>query len=489
MFTTRLRARLPARSIYLIRRQSTAAESSNGSRAFGFASVGAASFALGWYAYDKTSLKSKDDASYLKGKAVPNLDPQSGYPFDYLSPPSPKDINARLNGDTWSVSNPSVDGVARYDGSCLPSNGPCEDRSISGRFSSPFPWQPNTQWMAWGVFDGHLGSQTSQALTQHLVPYVHTYLKQVAESAAPSLDDATIHKAIKEAFLALDKAFVQHGQETVANPALSFATKVQRLATASNGSCAILSLFDPSTRKLHVACTGDSRAVLGRQAPDGKWETIPLSVDQGGGNPDEIKRIAAEHPDEDIDGIVKDGRVLGLATARAFGDAHWKWPLELQKFARERFLSDVTRVHKEEVYKSPPYITAEPEVTTTTLPAGKNSFMIMASDGLWDTMSSEQAVDLISRWLEWKESGRPAKPTPPPKGEKWDKFQWSEYYSSGWKVVDETITVQDKNAAVHLTRNALGGANQDLVSALLAFKPPYSRWVRDDITVQVVFFD
>ena len=28
-----------------------------------------------------------------------------------------------------------------------------------------------------------------------------------------------------------------------------------------------------------------------------------------------------------------------------------------------------------------------------------------------------------------------------------------------------------------------------LVSALLSFKPPYARWVRDDITVQVVFFE
>jgi pyruvate dehydrogenase phosphatase len=38
-------------------------------------------------------------------------------------------------------------------------------------------------------------------------------------------------------------------------------------------------------------------------------------------------------------------------------------------------------------------------------------------------------------------------------------------------------------------RNALGGAHHDLISGLLAFKPPYARMVRDDMTVQVAFFD
>ncbi|KAM7183010.1 Protein phosphatase 2C domain containing protein [Naviculisporaceae sp. PSN 640] len=333
-----------------------------------FERVGAASFGLGWYAYEIMTSLARTDSSPCKKptQEAPSLNIQTGYSFDYPSPSSPKDNNDRLTQDTWSVSNPGVEGVVGYEGSCLASQGTCEDRSISGP------------------------------------------------------------------------------------------TFVQRLSTASNGSCAILALFDPVTRKLHVACTGDSRAVLGRQRRGGKWEAVPLSVDRNGGNADEIKRIAAEHPDEDIDRILQNGRVLGLAATRTFGDAHWKWPLELQRFARKRYLSDITREHEGQVYKSPPYITAEPEVTTTILRVGKKSFMIMASDGLWDTMSSKQAVDLVLRWLEWRESGRPAKPASPPKGEKWDKFDWRKHYSSGWKVVKETITVQDENAAVHLIHNALG---------------------------------
>ena len=37
--------------------------------------------------------------------------------------------------------------------------------------------------------------------------------------------------------------------------------------------------------------------------------------------------------------------------------------------------------------------------------ANKSDFMIMASDGLWDRISSEHAVELIERWLEARERG------------------------------------------------------------------------------------
>ncbi len=53
---------------------------------------------------------------------------------------------------------------------------------------------------------------------------------------------------------------------------------------------------------------------------------------------------------------------------------------------------------------------------------------------------------------------------------------------------DDRFVVQDKNAATHLIRNALGGKNQEMVSALLTLPSPYSRRYRDDLTVQVIFF-
>jgi len=41
---------------------------------------------------------------------------------------------------------------------------------------------------------------------------------------------------------------------------------------------------------------------------------------------------------------------------------------------------------------------------------------------------------------------------------------------------------------VHLVRNSLGGNHHELIAGRLAFDAPFSRRLRDDITVQVVFF-
>ncbi|KAK3319198.1 putative pyruvate dehydrogenase [Apodospora peruviana] len=484
-------SKFPIRSVSyrgFVRRQSTIATPSPGRPFLRITGVGVASSVLGWFAYEfshsqnEAGVAAKHTISTALSGA-PNLNPATGYPFTALPPLSPAQVDERLNEDAWSVSVSAVNGLSSYEGSQVASNGPCEDSYIHGKFPSPL--QSGRDWMTWGVFDGHLGSQTSQALTQHLLPYVHTFVKNANQPTG--FDDVAIHKAIKDAFVALDNAFLSGGDRgTVNSDSLTFAQKVQRLATGSNGSCAILSLYDPASRKLHVACTGDSRAVLGRQTAEGKWEAVPLSIDQSGSNEAEGERVRAEHPGEE--GLVKNGRVLGLACARAFGDGHWKWPLELQKYLRSRFVTDTLRAHDPEVYKTPPYITAEPEVTTTVLPAGKRAFMIIASDGLWDAMTSEQAVDMVARWIDWKAKRKPREPQPV-KGETPGMFNWERYYSTGYKVDEESIAVQDENAAVHLTRNAIGGANQDLVGALLSFRPPYSRYVRDDITVQVVFFE
>jgi len=47
----------------------------------------------------------------------------------------------------------------------------------------------------------------------------------------------------------------------------------------------------------------------------------------------------------------------------------------------------------------------------------------------------------------------------------------------------------DSNVAVHLSRNALGGADRDLTAALLNMYHPHAELFRDDITIHVVFFE
>lgn len=125
-----------------------------------------------------------------------------------------------------------------------------------------------------------------------------------------------------------------------------------------------------------------------------------MSVDHTGFNPDEVSRLQREHPGEH--GIVdpRSGRVHGLATSRAFGDSRWKWPYELTKLAHDKFWGPPPR--PDGMIRTPPYLTAEPEITEAKIrSSGEHpDFLIMASDGLWDHMSSEDAVTCVQMWLE-----------------------------------------------------------------------------------------
>lgn len=122
------------------------------------------------------------------------------------------------------------------------------------------------------------------------------------------------------------------------------------------GSCALMAFLDPSRQDLYVACTGDSRAVAGiwEENADGtgKWRVEVLTEDQTGRNPNEIKRCAvrfmramthfltrvyrsrirSEHPASEAEDVISRGRILGgLEPSRAFGDARYKWPREVQE--------------------------------------------------------------------------------------------------------------------------------------------------------------
>jgi pyruvate dehydrogenase phosphatase len=49
-------------------------------------------------------------------------------------------------------------------------------------------------------------------------------------------------------------------------------------------------------------------------------------------------------------------------------------------------------------YRTPPYITAHPDVGTMQLEKG--GFAIMATDGLWDLVASEEAAGIVRRAID-----------------------------------------------------------------------------------------
>lgn len=412
-------------------------------------------------------------------------------------------------------------GVVRYDVVQIPSNNPIEDDHAEKIIDVPESMSAEkdggSDWMFWGVFDGHSGWTTSAKLRQALITSVArelntTYQSALSDSTLKGPDPAKIDAAIKKAFTTLDDEITHESVKKV-KAAKSRSLAAELLAPALSGSCALLSFYDSKSKEFRVACTGDSRAVLGRRANSGKWTATPLSVDQTGDSPEEVARLRKEHPDEPY--VVANGRILGgLQPTRAFGDAVYKWTRETQDIMKKNFWGRTPSKY----LKTPPYVTAEPVVTTTTIQPDRGDFVVLATDGLWEMLTNEEVVGLVGMWLDQQAasvstSSLPTTNTSQSTRDSWLKSWFStapkglpvEAGSSPedpegqrapirqqqWGVKSpqsERFVVEDKNAATHLVRNALGGRDKDMISALLTLPSPYSRRYRDDLTVEVIFF-
>ncbi|KAJ1524268.1 hypothetical protein ONE63_010781 [Megalurothrips usitatus] len=130
------------------------------------------------------------------------------------------------------------------------------------------------------------------------------------------------------------------------------------------GTTALLAIIEGS--RLIVANVGDSRGVM----CDSRGKAIPLSFDHKPQQMRERKRIKEAGGFITFNGV---WRVAGiLATSRALGD----YPLKDKKL-----------------------VIANPDILTFDLSNHKPQFIILASDGLWDTFSNEEAVAFVRERL------------------------------------------------------------------------------------------
>ncbi|KAJ1980174.1 hypothetical protein H4R34_002557 [Dimargaris verticillata] len=389
--------------------------------------------------------------------------------------------------------------VFRYDTNQVPSNSPIEDHhrewvmpfvqidSNGPPSSSSNPLAQPGRWLMFGVFDGHSGYQCSRKVAHDLPLHIQralnwtdpTDVPQPALAPAASVLEKSegtkrMHAlsaqqlaAIQHMQAALTTGFITMDNELIQGSLQNFINHPDRpqemLYPAVAGSCGLVASVDTALRQVSVACTGDSRVVLGSLNPrTGEWTAIPLSTDQTAGNPAEVKRLLTEHPNEEST-VLQRGRILGsLQPTRAFGDARYKWPETIQ--AQIYPTQFPGRRATPKYYQTPPYVTAVPEVTHHALNQN-DKFLVVASDGLYDELSSAEVVQAVAEFWEAKMYNN-AQPSPPTT-------------SSG---------VVDDNAATHVIRRALGGQDHDIIGRLLAIPAPQSRRYRDDITVTVVFF-
>lgn len=185
------------------------------------------------------------------------------------------------------------------------------------------------------VLDGHGGSGCSE--------YMHTYLKDTVAHTLESSNGNT-EQALK---LGLDITEINFFQKS---------------SNDSSGCCVVVALVDNT--HITIANVGDCRAIL-----VGRAETVFSTQDHRPTDPTEQSRVEA------AGGFVVRNRVFGLlGVSRSLGDKDFK---------------------TEDVSGS---VISTPDISKIPL-SPDHEFLVLASDGVWDRLSTEDVLTLVFKSL------------------------------------------------------------------------------------------
>ncbi|KAF8563431.1 hypothetical protein P879_06748 [Paragonimus westermani] len=360
---------------------------------------------------------------------------------------------------------------------------------------------------------GHAASPPSAQMSAHMRRCLRDYVEDLVGRIDRSLEPT---RCMTDALLRLDDDLCSVGKVidlkldadelgNIHDPTVSR----DLLRVALSGAVGVVGrIFWHNTEKseafpteLHLANVGDCGAVLLRQLND--FDTaltaIPCTkAHQGSCNPDELRRVALEHPENKPSELFREGgRLLGeLAPCRAFGNVRYKWPversLELSRVLGQLSSSKLDGPHMTyspsgsdvfplpHPYTSPPYLTAKPDVTCFEItPADR--YLVLATDGLWDMLSLEDTTTVMEAELR--------KPTAPATRLLWKCL-----------TCVPPAMARAISSASSKPENTRRGSRSKLPSdfeetdkrafdrafKLLSLPPGLARYYRDDITVMVL---
>ena len=217
-----------------------------------------------------------------------------------------------------------------------------------------------------GVCDGHglVGHDVSKFLITNLPKNLNSSLKKTNKYISHK---ETLYSTLKQVFVETNKSLCQN----------------KTIDTKFSGSTCVTIIL--TKNKIISANAGDSRAVMGRYI-NGKWLAIELSHDQKPNNPGEKERILSHggrieaYKDENGADFgpprvwLKYEDVPGLAMSRSFGD---------------EIASSVGTISEPEI--------EEYEITED------DKFIILASDGIWEFISSQECVEFIKDYYTKKD--------------------------------------------------------------------------------------
>ncbi|XP_053127377.1 pyruvate dehydrogenase [acetyl-transferring]-phosphatase 2, mitochondrial [Hemicordylus capensis] len=442
---------------------------------------------------------------------------------------TPSQINDILRASELSHTVPEFDGknpssVLKFESNHLAANAPSEDRRSAAACLK-------TRGMMFGVFDGHAGFACAQSVSERLFFYIAVSLLSqqtlediefAMESMKPVLPLLQWYKHPNDSFfqevaslyleklrvywqdllnldmesaLSVEEALIYAFKRLDSDISLEVQAPSENelirniaLQVAFSGATACVAHVD--SVHLHVANAGDCRAIVGVQNEDGTWSALPLTRDHNAFNKMEISRLKREHPTSEEDSLIVNNRLLGvLMPSRAFGDVRFKWSRELQYSVLGNGCdTEALNIYQyvPPNYHTPPYLTAEPEVTYHKI-RRQDRFLVLASDGLWDMLSNEEVVRLVAEHqLEATVQ----------KTQLTFKKPANLGYMQNLLLQRKARHVHsyDHNVATHLIRHAIGNneygeVDPEKLVAMLTLPDDLARMYRDDITATVVYFN
>ncbi|CAL1370994.1 unnamed protein product [Linum trigynum] len=218
-----------------------------------------------------------------------------------------------------------------------------------------------------GVYDGHGGPEASRFISDHLFKN----LIEVAKGG--NISEGTL----KDAFSATENGFL-----TLVRRSMGIKPEI-----AAVGSCCLAGVIWNGT--LYVANVGDSRAVVGSLGGSKKIVSEQLTNDHNACIEEVRQELKSLHPEDSHIVVLKQGvwRIKGIIqVSRSIGDAYLKRP----EFALE---STFPRFHLPEPVQKP-VLTSEPSLLSRVLQP-EDKFLIFASDGLWEHVSNQEAVEIV----------------------------------------------------------------------------------------------
>jgi protein phosphatase 1G len=216
--------------------------------------------------------------------------------------------------------------------------------------------------MIFGIFDGHGGREVSEYVSRH---FCFSLLNSASYNAG------NLSQALVDTFLDMDQQLMsEKGAQELIRIAKGLPANYpvkSRDVNKTVGCTAVVALI--RDKFLFVANAGDSRCVINRGGV-----AMDLSIDHKPKLAGEKQRIIA------AGGEIIDGRINhGLNLSRSIGDFGYK---SNRKLERDKQL-----------------VIARPEVTMIEIQEN-DKFIVMACDGIWERMSSQECVEVIDRRFE-----------------------------------------------------------------------------------------